>query len=60
MLRRANKGYVLGVNATHYFRSWSRKLSASGAAEEIARDLDASAWQHTSAGLGTKGPHFYD
>ena len=32
----------------------------SGTAEEIAKDLDASAWQHLSAGLGTKGPRLYN
>jgi SRSO17 transposase len=59
-LRRANKGYVLGVNATHQFHSWSAKLSVSGTAEEIAEDLDASAWQRLSAGPGTKGARLYD
>ena len=59
-LRQANKGYVLGVNATHHFHSWSRKLSVSGTAEEIAKGLDASSWQRLSAGPGTKGPRFYD
>jgi SRSO17 transposase len=59
-LRRANKGYVLGVNATHHFHSWSRTLAVSGTAEEIAQALDASAWQRLSAGEGTKGPRFYD
>jgi SRSO17 transposase len=59
-LRRANKGYVLGVNATHHFHSWSSKLSVSGTAEEIAKELDALAWQRLSAGPGTKGPRFYD
>ena len=59
-LRRAGRGYVLGVNATHQFHSWSAKLSVSGTAEEIAGDLDASAWQRLSAGPGTKGPRLYD
>ncbi len=59
-LRRANKGYVLGVNATHQFHSWSAKLAVSGSAEEIAKELDASAWQRLSAGLGTKGPRLCD
>ena len=59
-LRRANKGYVLGVNATHQFHSWSAKLAVSGTAEEIAQELDASAWQRLSAGPGTKGPRLYD
>ena len=59
-LRRAGKGYVLGVNATHHFHSWSRKLRVAGTAEEIAKDLDASAWQRLSAGEGTKGARLYD
>jgi len=59
-LRRANKGYVLGVNATHQFHSWSAKLSVSGTAEEIAQALDASTWQCLSAGEGTKGARLYD
>ncbi len=59
-LRRAGRGYVLGVNATHQFHSWSAKLFVSGTAEEIAGDLDASDWQRRSAGPGTKGPRLYD
>ena len=59
-LRRAGRGYVLGVSATHQFHSWSAKLSVSGTAEEIAQGLDAVAWQRLSAGPGTKGPPLYD
>jgi SRSO17 transposase len=59
-LRRANKGYVLGVNATHQFHSWGRTPAVSGTAESIAGDLDASAWQRLSAGPGTKGARLYD
>lgn len=59
-LRRAGRGYVLGVSATHQFQSWSATLSVSGTAEEIAQGLDALAWQRLSAGPGTKGPGFYD
>ena len=59
-LRRAGKGYVLGVSATHHFHSWSAKLSVSGTAEDIAKDLDASAWQRLSAGMGPKGPRLYN
>ena len=43
---------MLGVNATRHFHSWSRKLRVAGTAEEIAKDLDASAWQRLSAGEG--------
>lgn len=59
-LRRAGKGYVLGVNATRQFHSWDRTPAVSGTAEEIAQALDTSAWQRLSAGEGTKGPRFYD
>lgn len=43
-LRRACKGYVLGVKSDHYFGSWAGKPMASGKAEEIARDLAPDAW----------------
>jgi SRSO17 transposase len=59
-LRRAGKGYVLGVNANHYFRSWHGKPQRAGSAEEIARTLDPSAWQRLSAGDGTKGARLHD
>ena len=36
-LRRAGKGYVLGVNSSHHFRSWQRKPPVAGTAEEIAQ-----------------------
>ena len=55
MLRRAGKGYVLGVNASHPFSSWIGKPEVAGTAEEIARGLDESAWQRLSAGAGTTG-----
>lgn len=59
-LRRAGKGYVLGVSATHPFNSWGDKPLLAGTAEEIAQDLDASAWRRLSAGEGTKGERLYD
>src|SRR3954452_15764171 len=59
-LRRAGKGYVLGVNGTHPFTSWGDKPSVAGAAEEIARALPASAWARLSAGEGTKGARLHD
>src|SRR5689334_17765745 len=39
-LRRAGKGYVLGVNASHPLTSWGAKPPVAGAAEAIARGLD--------------------
>jgi len=59
-LRRAGKGYVLGVNANHHFGSWHGKLPVAGTAEAIADELDASAWQRLSAGEGTKGARLHD
>jgi SRSO17 transposase len=59
-LRRASKGYVLGVNATHYFGSWHGKPAVAGTAEAIAKDLGATAWRRLSAGLGTKGERLHD
>src|SRR5271168_574967 len=56
VLRRAGKGYVLGVNSTHHFGSWGGKPVVAGTAEAIAHALDASVWRRLSAGAGTKGP----
>jgi SRSO17 transposase len=60
MLRRAGKGYVLGVSATQPFNSWVGKPEVAGTAEEIARDLEPSAWVRLSAGEGSKGERLYD
>ena len=59
-LRRAGKGYVLGVNASHRFNSWIGKPEVGGTAEAIADDLDPTLWQRLSAGTGTKGERLYD
>ena len=59
-LRRADKGYVLGVSASHLFNSWIGKPEVSGTAEAIAKDLAPSAWQRLSAGTGSKGERPYD
>jgi SRSO17 transposase len=59
-LRRAGKGYVLGVGANSQFNSWIGKPLVAGTAEAIAQGLDASAWRRLSAGLGTKGARLYD
>ncbi len=60
MLRRQAKGYVLGVSGTHQFSSWIDKPEVAGAAEQIAKELDESAWHRLSAGAGTKGERLYD
>ena len=59
-LRRAGKGYVLGVSAAHWFGSWKRERPLGGSAEEIAKTLPSSDWQRLSAGAGTKGPRLHD
>jgi SRSO17 transposase len=59
-LRRAGKGYVLGVNSAHWFGSWNRQRSLGGTAAEIAKALPESDWQRLSAGAGTKGPRLHD
>jgi SRSO17 transposase len=59
-LRRAGKGYVLGVNATHPFGSWGDKPLLAGTAEAIARGLGDAVWQRLSAGEGSKGERLYD
>ena len=59
-LRRAGKGYVLGVASTAQFLSWDKPDLVSGTAGEIAAALPASRWVRRSAGAGTKGPRLYD
>src|SRR3954471_14971701 len=59
-LRRAGKGYVLGVNATSQFNSWGAKPPVVGTAAEIASTLDPSAWRRLSAGAGAKGERLFD
>jgi len=59
-LRRAGKGYVLGVSSAHWFGSWDRAQPVGGSAEEIAKTRQPSDWQRLSAGAGTKGPRWYD
>jgi SRSO17 transposase len=59
-LRKAGKGYVLGVAANHQFRSWGKKQVVGGTARAIAQSLPKTAWRRLSAGDGTKGPRLYD
>jgi SRSO17 transposase len=59
-LRRAGKGYVLGVNGTSQFNSWGTKPPVAGTAAAIANMLDASAWHRLSAGIGSKGERLFD
>jgi len=59
-LRRAGRGYVLGVNSNHQFRSWPGKPPVAGTAEAIAAAIEPAGWQRLSAGDGTKGPRLHD
>ena len=59
-LRRAGKGYVLGVAGTAQFHSWDKPEPVAGTAEAIALALPTSRWVRRSAGAGTKGPRLYD
>lgn len=59
-LRRAGKGYVLGVKGDHRFGSWGDKPVVAGTATQIASDLDPAAWHRLSAGNGTKGARLHD
>jgi SRSO17 transposase len=59
-LRRAGKGYVLGVTGTAQFWSWGKEPAIAGTAEEIAAALSASRYLRLSAGDGAKGPRLYD
>jgi SRSO17 transposase len=59
-LRRAGKGYVLGVNSNSQFNSWGAKPPVAGTAAEIAGALDPSAWHRLSAGAGAQGERLFD
>jgi len=59
-LRRVGKGYVLGVNANHPFRSWAKPQAVAGTAKDIAENLPAAAWRRLSCGEGTKGARLHD
>ena len=59
-LRRAGKGYVLGVTAASQFWSWGKEPMVAGTAEQIAAALPTSRYVRLSAGDGAKGPRLYD
>src|SRR5213595_3047658 len=44
-LRRAGKGYVLGVSSAHVFRSWGKRPPVAGTAADLARTRRASDWK---------------
>lgn len=49
-------GYVLAVACSHQVRTHTGKIRA----DDFAARLPRKAWQHMSAGDGSKGPRFYD
>src|ERR1700722_19059188 len=59
-LRRAGKGYVLGVHANHWFGLRHPEHRTAGEAKDIAEALPAQRWKRLSAGHGTKGERLYD
>ena len=59
-LRRAGKGYVLGVASNHSVASWDKAKPVAGAAASVAQGLAPSDWKRLSAGDGAKGPRLYD
>ena len=60
LLRKAGKGYVLGVASNHVFRSWDKPQPVAGTAAAIAQSLPEKAWRCLSSGGGTKGPRWHD
>jgi len=60
VLRKAGKGYVLGVAANHVFNSWGKKQFVRSTAAKIAQSLPKNAWRRLSSGEGTKGPRLHD
>jgi len=59
-LRRAGKGYVLGMPSTQQVWSSGTRPDVAGTADDVAATLEPAAWQRRSAGAGTKGPRVYD
>jgi SRSO17 transposase len=60
LLRKAGKGYVLGVASNHVFRSWGKPQPVAGTAAAIAQSLPKKAWRRLPSGEGTKGPRWHD
>jgi SRSO17 transposase len=60
LLRKAGKGYVLGVASNHVFHSWGKQQPVAGTASAIAQSLPKEAWRRLPSGEGTKGPRWHD
>src|SRR3974390_1436607 len=59
-LRKAGKGYVLGIASNHVFHSWGKQQPIAGTASAIAQSLPKKAWRRLPSGEGTKGPRWHD
>ncbi len=59
-LRRAGKGYVLGVKSNQPFYSWGKPRQIAGTAKDISDALPVSVWRRLSASAGTKGERLHD
>jgi SRSO17 transposase len=59
-LRKAGKGYVLGVAANHVFNAWGKEQFVRGTAATIAQSLPKTTWRRLSAGEGTNGARLHD
>jgi SRSO17 transposase len=59
-LRRAGRGYVLGVSSDHRVQSWGKTRAIAGSAQAVAQSLAPSDWLRLSAGDGTKGARLHD
>jgi hypothetical protein len=44
-LRKAGKGYVLGVSAKHGFNAWGKSFAVPGTAKTIVENLPEDAWK---------------
>lgn len=59
-MRRARRGYVLGVKGSHQFNLWGMSPEIVGKAKDIVASLPLEAWQHLSTGTGVTDERFYD
>lgn len=60
LLRKAGKGYVLGVASNRVFRSFGKPQPVAGEAGAIAQSLPERAWRCLASGEGTKRPRWRD
>ena len=58
-LRRAGKGYVLGIASNHSINSWQDQAHRGNGGKRL-QGLAPSDWKRLSAGDGAKGPRLYD